>query len=159
MIALQEVKRILDELSVIEDVIMEQKKVISNLSKLSFTPGKEPNFGITIGLLLEGIEKLRKEAHRVETSFNNLLDLKQKQASLEEAIAARRQEIHTTRQAHRTAEQLPLANRQSQDTELQNLISFVFTAVTVIFVSPLVPSSLHDSSQVEQFPRGTHSFW
>jgi hypothetical protein len=71
------------------------------------------------------------------------LDLKQKQANVSEALSARLQAEHTSRQAESAAayakdqaEQARLARQQSEETARQGRTVMLFTVVTIIFVSP-----------------------
>jgi hypothetical protein len=93
----------------------------------------------TIHTITQRLEHLDNDAQRVETSvtpfsvyfgefpaddfkLNHLLDLKQKQANIDEASSASKQAQEATRQA--------------QETANQGKAILVFTVVTVIFVSP-----------------------
>jgi len=73
--------------------------------------------------------------------LNHLLDLKQKQANVSEALSARKQAENTSRQAElaaghaeRGAEQAELAHKQAEETARQGKTVLVFTVITIIFV-------------------------
>jgi hypothetical protein len=74
--------------------------------------------------------------------LNHLLDLKQKQANVSEALSARMQAENTARHAEISAqhaakgvEQAQLAREQAEATARQGRTVLVFTVVTIIFVS------------------------
>lgn len=83
--------------------------------------------------------------------LNHLLDLKQKQANVSEALSARKQAENTSRQAELSAQhaaegvvQAELAREQAEATAQQGRTVLVFTVVTIIFVcsTPFYLSSL-----------------
>jgi hypothetical protein len=74
--------------------------------------------------------------------LNHLLNLKQREASISEALSARKQAEHTsrqadeaTRQAELTAEQARLGAIEAAEATKQGKMVLVFTVVTIIFVS------------------------
>ncbi|KAK2761809.1 hypothetical protein FQN54_001639 [Arachnomyces sp. PD_36] len=114
---LQEIKDIRDELNMLNHVLSDQKDVVARLLRYS---GKdiESDFEHEWGTdaRCNRVARMSKDADRVERSINHLLDLKQKQSNLEEAISAR---------------------KQAEDTARQGQYIFIFTVVTIIFVSVL----------------------
>jgi hypothetical protein len=87
--------------------------------------------------------------------LNDLVDRKQKQASISEALSARkqaentsRQADHAARQADSTAEQARIAAEQAAETTRQGKTILVFTVVTIIFVC----STLSSSGRTLTFP-------
>lgn len=103
-----EVKDILDELNILKNLVEDQDRVwkqfceeeapAHNLSMLRFDTPSE---------IKRAIEEMTKQAEFVQTALHTLLNLKQKQASIEEAKSARE----------------------------QSATIMVFTVITIIFVS------------------------
>lgn len=94
--------------------------------------------------------------------LNHLVDLKQKQASISEALSARKQAENTLRQAENTSRQADHAARQADstaeqaraaaeqaavgavqaaETTRQGRTILVFTVVTITFVCSLISTS------------------
>lgn len=78
----------------------------------------------------------------INIQLNHLLDLKQKQANVSEALSARKQAENTTHHAENASESArksmglaELANEQSQETARQGKTVMLFTVITIIFVS------------------------
>ncbi|EFQ34095.1 uncharacterized protein GLRG_09239 [Colletotrichum graminicola M1.001] len=115
-----EVDDILDELQTLKLVLTGQKTVIEDLNRtLKVTAnagGKCPSVEMrTLNNHLVRIEQMEQAARKVDKLLNRLIDLKQKQASLTEALYVRESAIDTARQGK---------------------IVIVFTVVTILFVSP-----------------------
>lgn len=101
---LDEVKDILDELNILKTLAQDQKVVDDLWKSFSKIPG---NRHLSPLETKEDIESMIEDAKSVQSAINTLLDLKQKEATILEAQATRRQ----------------------SDAVM------VFTVVTIIFVS------------------------
>ena len=101
---LDEVKDILDELNILKNLALDQKAVYERWKSVS---GMEDYRRFTPTETKEDIEDMIEDAKSVQSAINTLLDLKQKEATILEAQATRRQ----------------------SDAVM------VFTVVTIIFVS------------------------
>jgi Mg2+ and Co2+ transporter CorA len=101
---LDEVKDILDELNILKNLALDQKTVYESWKSVS---GMEDYHHITPSEVKEDIEGMIEDSKSVQSAINTLLDLKQKEATILEAQATRRQ----------------------SDAVM------VFTVVTIIFVS------------------------
>lgn len=124
---LAEAKDIRDELNIIRTILQHQKDILDDLQDIicsihTHTYNNRPQNDIkkrfreqhrTIDMHLKDIERMDAQAERVYYSITDLLDLKQKQASANEARFARDQAAGTTRQGK---------------------IILVFTIVTIIFL-------------------------
>lgn len=102
---LDEVKDILDELNILKNLAIDQKAVYERWKSVS---GMEDYTHLGPSETKEDIDDMIEDAKSVQSAINTLLDLKQKEATILEAQAARRQ----------------------SDAVM------VFTTVTIIFVSP-----------------------
>ncbi|KAI9869299.1 MAG: hypothetical protein M1813_000088 [Trichoglossum hirsutum] len=114
---LREIKDIRDELNILKSLLEDQKDV---WKQAFWDPAEKAYVGskyMQSGGLAEAIEtiaEMDKDAERVQNSINSLLDLKQKQANILEAVSGR---------------------KQAEDTAKQGNTIMVFTLVTIIFVS------------------------
>ncbi|KAL1986929.1 hypothetical protein VTN96DRAFT_5346 [Rasamsonia emersonii] len=139
---LEEVKDIRDELNIIKSICEDQKNLMQKLFSLvaKVAPGaereaiaKDPVLNYyhqrsDIQLRIERIEKMDMDALITYDALNHLLDLKQKNTNILEAVEARKQ-----------AQQ---AARQAEETTKQGRTILVFTIVTIIFSTAIIPSLL-----------------
>ncbi|KAL4903579.1 hypothetical protein BDW74DRAFT_155782 [Aspergillus multicolor] len=129
---LKEIKDICDELNILKNLAEDQERVWRQVCKLegsTQTPGG-PSAYITPKDIKDEITEMVKEAEAVQTTINSLLNLKQKQANLEEAKSAREQAQATARQT---------------DTIM------VFTIVTIVFLPLSFLTSLF-ALNISNFP-------
>ncbi|OHE99308.1 ankyrin repeat and protein kinase domain-containing protein [Colletotrichum orchidophilum] len=113
-----EVDDILDELHTLKLVLTDQKIVVEDLNetfkKTANSGNKAPSVEMrTLENHLVRIEQMEQAAKKVDKSLHRLMDLKQKQASLSEALYARESAIDTARQGKTV---------------------IVFTVVTILFL-------------------------
>ncbi|KAI1634467.1 hypothetical protein F4809DRAFT_510196 [Biscogniauxia mediterranea] len=143
---LKEVKDILDELNIIQTVLISQRSIL----KEAFTFLRSyRNFRLIPERCLDDItdyywtlskidssrqevDKLAYDAKEVQKNINHLLDLRQKDANLSEAIWAR---------------------KSSEDTTRQGRTIMVFTVVTIIFLPITFLTSLF-ALDITSFPHG-----
>lgn len=126
-----EIKDILDELNIISCVGRHQAAVIEPfmlemLNQTLDTTDKDFHDGTR---LRNRIEELQKTAQSTYTALQDLLDLKQKQASVIEARSARRD-------AKASADQAEASTSLAYETVRQGWSIMIFTIVTIIFVKP-----------------------
>ncbi|KAK2804519.1 hypothetical protein FQN50_006594 [Emmonsiellopsis sp. PD_5] len=152
---LVEIKDIIDELGILHMILTDQAKPVDELSKL-VTDSKKIKNGSTNGEnsspvrnpVLENnlhrVEKMQRLANESYKALYNLLDLKQKQNNVSEALSARIQAENTSEQAkaandltERGLQQAKLARQQAAESIRQGRTVLVFTVVTIIFVRPL----------------------
>lgn len=112
---LEDIKDVQDELNIIRTVVKRQEMATSCFQHIS--------------LLVDEIDRLLKNAEQVHKNVNLLLELRQKQANLEEAVWPREASVHAAIQAKATSQQ-------------QGRTVLVFTVVTIIFLPISFPSSL-----------------
>ena len=125
---LREIKDIRDELNMIERILEDQRRVTRMLLDAVNYKGRRKGWDDGWGedlsqaseFRLSKIGKLHKQAKAVETSLNQLLDLKQKQGNLNEA-----------RDTRKLADE---ADARARAGEFQERVLFIFTVVTVIYV-------------------------
>lgn len=112
------IKDIQDELGMIEKVLNEQGDTVKRLPDLlpdDQSNGNLDEFDRDANYRTQTVNTQLEDANRVERSLNHLLDLKQKQVNINEAVSSR---------------------KQAESTAMQGNYIMVFTIVTVIF-SPL----------------------
>lgn len=129
-----EIKDILDELNIISCVGRHQASVIEPfmlemLHQTLDTKDKDFHDGTR---LRDRIDELQRTAQSTYTALQDLLDLKQKQASVIEARSARRD-------AKASADQAEASTSLAYETVRQGWSIMVFTIVTIIFVTERVP--------------------
>ncbi|KAM0201883.1 hypothetical protein ACHAPI_001939 [Fusarium lateritium] len=154
---LRQIKDVGDELKMIERVLIHQKTAISGYvqqrklqstrekaqtekARMELLENESRELDLTLSMLesqMSNVRSLLHEASSVETSLNNLLDLKQKQGSL---IAVR----DTTSLAKDADQRAKDSNRQSQ-------LLFIFTIITVIF-TPISFTSTFMAVPTQEFP-------
>ncbi|ETS76757.1 hypothetical protein PFICI_12144 [Pestalotiopsis fici W106-1] len=147
---LREVKRILDELNIIKTVLLSQKSVLDEaFSYIAKPPGRQGGWtsmstadreivGVVdyyrtlskVDLVHQEVDKLIHDAKEVQNNINHLLDLRQKDANLSEAIWTR---------------------KSSEDTTRQSRTVMVFTVVTIVFLPITFLSSLF-ALDIKSFP-------
>ncbi|RDW90751.1 uncharacterized protein DSM5745_02526 [Aspergillus mulundensis] len=129
---LKEIKDICDELNILKNLAEDQEDVWRQVCKLegsTQTPGT-PSAYITPKDIKDEITEMVKEAEAVQMTINSLLNLKQKQANLEEAKSAR---------------------EQAQATAKQTDTIMVFTIVTIVFLPLSFLTSLF-ALNISNFP-------
>ncbi|KAH0565988.1 hypothetical protein GP486_000615 [Trichoglossum hirsutum] len=130
---LREIKDIRDELNILKSLLEDQKVV---WKQAFWDPVEKAYVGskyMQSGGLAEAIDMIGdmdKYAERVQNSINSLLDLKQKQANILEAVSGR---------------------KQAEDTARQGNTIMVFTIVTIIFLPMSFLASLF-ALDVTSFP-------
>ncbi|KAM0815307.1 putative KRR-R motif-containing protein 1 [Seiridium cardinale] len=131
---LKVVKDIQDELNIIKTVLLGQKKVLDATRNILHTGNKD--FAVfydalsKIDVTHQAVDKLIHDAQRTQDNINHLLDLRQKEANLSEAIWAR---------------------KASEDTTLQGRTIMVFTVVTIVFLPITFLTSLF-ALDISSFP-------
>ncbi|KAK2798189.1 hypothetical protein FQN51_007875 [Onygenales sp. PD_10] len=152
---LVEIKDIIDELGILHMILTDQRKPTEELSRI-VTEHKKIKHGNTnsensspirnpvLENNLHRVEKMQKLANESYKALYNLLDLKQKQNNVSEALSARVQAENTSRQARaandlseRGLQQAKLARQQAAESIRQGRTVLVFTVVTIIFVRSL----------------------
>ncbi|KAI1487663.1 hypothetical protein F5X96DRAFT_648946 [Biscogniauxia mediterranea] len=143
---LKEVKDILDELNIIQTVLISQRSILheaftflKSYRNFRLIPERDID-GIAdyywklskIDSSQEEVDKLAYDAKEVQKNINHLLDLRQKDANLSEAIWAR---------------------KSSEDTTRQGRTIMVFTVVTIIFLPITFLTSLF-ALDITSFPHG-----
>ncbi|KAI1805357.1 hypothetical protein F4811DRAFT_552000 [Daldinia bambusicola] len=120
---LSEIKDIRDELRMIKRVLVDQKVVINQYRTMLTEEDDAENRVSTTSQDLDErvskIERLERDALWVEDSVKSLLDLKQKQGNLNDAI-----------DTHWLAND---GHKRQKAGERQNRLLFVFTIITVVF--------------------------
>ncbi|KUI58455.1 Ankyrin-2 [Cytospora mali] len=141
---LWEIKDNRDELKMIDRVLEDQSNVLNKYSESLVTKWSSVTSTGGIGTLQElaysrdKVQRLIKEAEDVEASLSRLLDLKQKEANLYEAVDTRR-----------LADE---AVKRKRESERQEQLLFVFTAVTVIY-TPLSFAAAFFAVPSQDFPQ------
>ena len=139
--ALLELRDIEDELNTIRKLIKEQddcvSSMISRYESLHADHNKTDLGAHGTALLIEArnslketaerIEGMKESAHAAQQGFKDLLDMKQKQASIVEAHLAREQ-------THLTHDQTEAALKQSSIVTEQSRVILIFTVITIIFL-------------------------
>ncbi|KAH8810868.1 hypothetical protein F5884DRAFT_261802 [Xylogone sp. PMI_703] len=154
---LEEIKDIRDELSILQNICEEQQNILQKLFNLISRPPSETSQHIErdsvlsyykgqsgIDLRIERIRKLQTDATTAYDSINHLLDLKQKDANIYEAVESRKQ----AEQTHVQAEQTRI---QAEQTTKQGRTILVFTIVTIVFLPMSFLSSIF-ALNVRSFP-------
>jgi len=125
---LEEVKDIRDELNILKAIVAHQKKVWAELDENELKDNSSKGAAYFINL---EIEEMDKQATRVQSAVNLILDLEQNEASITEAISSR---------------------EQAQESIQQGRTLLVFTIVTIIFLPMSFLASLF-ALNVSSFPR------
>ncbi|CZR67992.1 uncharacterized protein PAC_17891 [Phialocephala subalpina] len=176
---LVEIKDIRDELSILQMVLSHQASTMADLSRIcsrarseltpaaALQPGDPPV--VIPNRVLDShmwrIARMDQLAEKTYQSLNNLIDLKQKQASISEALSARKQAENTLRQAENTSRQaehaasqaestaklLAAGAEQAAETARQGKTILVFTVITIIFL-PLSFMAAFFAIAIESFP-------
>ncbi|KAI1409325.1 hypothetical protein F5Y13DRAFT_92301 [Hypoxylon sp. FL1857] len=153
---LVEVEDIRDELNILKTVLEDQKVVLEGLTKTfrlfsseqadssnSKFPPLEQNRILESHLYR--IKKMETIADRTSKILITLLDLKQKQASISEAISARKQAENSAHYAQQQAE-------QAEETAKQGRTLMLFTVVTILFL-PLSFMAAFFAINIDVFPK------
>ncbi|EPE36603.1 Ankyrin repeat-containing protein [Glarea lozoyensis ATCC 20868] len=166
---LVEIKDIRDELGILQLVISDQLEVMKGFSHLSVTnSGFEQThspsdlYSMQPNKVLEShlhrINKMEKLVEKTYQDLNHLLDLKQKQANVSEALYARQQAVESTKQAKRSLDIANqgiklqrLAQEQAVETARQGKTVQLFTIVTIIFL-PLSFMAAFFTINIDIFP-------
>jgi Mg2+ and Co2+ transporter CorA len=157
-----EIKDILDELNIISSVGRQQTSVIKPfmrdmLNQSLDTQDKSFHDSTRLEMQIEELQKTAKSTYRAvsdiryqslsnaySAKLQDLLDLKQKQASVIEARAARKD-------AKSSADQAEASTSLTYETVKQGWSIMIFTIVTIIFVSPAY-SSIWPPANTLQLP-------
>ncbi|KAK2760347.1 hypothetical protein FQN54_002416 [Arachnomyces sp. PD_36] len=163
---LVEIRDIRDELGVLQIVLTDQLKILGefsramaaaqgNGSELDTMSMRDENSLLTHNKVLEShlyrIGKMDKLAEKTYVALNHLLDLKQKQANVSEALSARKQQENTARQARISAAHAEEGVKVAEATARQGKTVLVFTVVTIIFL-PLSFLAAFFAINIQQFP-------
>ncbi|EEH19036.2 hypothetical protein PABG_01355 [Paracoccidioides brasiliensis Pb03] len=166
---LVEVKDIIDELGILHMILSDQAKPAEDFSKLFAEHKKIKNGSINdensssirypvLENHLYRVEKMQKLANQTYKALYNLLDLKQKQNNVSEALSARKQAETASDQAKATTEltergleNANLARKQADETIRQGRTVLVFTVVTIIFL-PLSFMAAFFAINLDAFP-------
>ncbi|EPE31754.1 hypothetical protein GLAREA_12510 [Glarea lozoyensis ATCC 20868] len=148
---LVEIKDIRDELSILQMILNDQASTMRDLAQaiLKSSVGEDikgHDSDFKLNRVLENhlyrIAKMEALAEKTYDSLNHLLNLKQKEASISEALSARKQAEHTsrqaaeaTRQAELTAEQARLGAIEAAEATRQGKTVLVFTVLPLSFMA------------------------
>ncbi|PQE25595.1 ankyrin repeat protein [Rutstroemia sp. NJR-2017a BBW] len=162
---LVEIRDIRDELGILQMILSDQLTPVEEFeefmnkateSKTNSPKAKAPNMVIESHLYRIG--KMDKLAEKTYQSLNHLLDLKQKQANVSEALSARKQMESLAQQAEaantlaeNSYEQTVLAADQAAESARQGKTVLVFTVITIIFL-PLSFMAAFFAINVDVFP-------
>ncbi|KAK0705583.1 hypothetical protein B0H67DRAFT_387126 [Lasiosphaeris hirsuta] len=157
-----EIEDIHDELSILQMVLQDQRETTQNLNRVLGRHSKQAAdpYSIDYGTLennrileghLSGIKKMMAIAKKTSKMLYALLDLKQKQASIIEAYAAREQADIAAGHAEREADQAAQTRIQAEESVKQGKTVLLFTVVTVIFL-PLSFMAAFFTINIEAFP-------
>ncbi|KAH6694848.1 hypothetical protein BKA61DRAFT_256314 [Leptodontidium sp. MPI-SDFR-AT-0119] len=147
---LEEVKDIRDELNILKSIFEDQSSLLQKLFGLiaGYSPpggrkggDQDPIVSFyrqrsDIDLRIERAEKMQRDINAIYDSINHLLDLKQKNANVFEAVQAR---------------------LEAEETTAQGRTIMVFTIVTIIFLPMSFLTSLY-ALQVDSFPHDGGDF-
>ncbi|EEH10557.1 serine/threonine-protein kinase ripk4 [Histoplasma capsulatum G186AR] len=166
---LVEIKDIIDELGILHMILSDQTIPIEEFSKYLVEHKKPKNanpsddhsspvrFPVLEGHLYR-VEKMQRLANQTSKALYNLLDLKQKQNNVSEALSARKQAENASQQARATKdlterglENADLARQQADESIRQGRTVLVFTVVTIIFL-PLSFMAAFFAINIDSFP-------
>ncbi|OAX78170.1 hypothetical protein ACJ72_07526 [Emergomyces africanus] len=164
---LVEIKDILDELGILHMILSDQTMPAGEFSKI-LAERKKPNDGsahdeppVRFPVLenhLYRVEKMQRLANKTYKALYNLLDLKQKQNNVSEALSARKQAENASQQAKATKEltergleNANLARQQADESIRQGRTVLVFTVVTIIFL-PLSFMAAFFAINIDAYP-------
>lgn len=148
-----EIEDILNELHMLEQLFNIQQTVLSqgikesdNVDCLKPLRDVMEHIAHEIGReYLPQVTRMIKDSERLRQSLYNLLDLEQKEESLNEAQRANQQALFAAKQA--------LSSQDSADAaQAQSLILFVFTVVTIVFAPLSFFTSFFQLYSVEKNP-------
>ena len=149
-----EIEDILDELHMLEQLFNIQQTVLSQGIKesdnmVSLKPIKDgmKHIAHEIGTeYLPQMTRMINDSERLRQRLYNLVDLEQKEESLNEAQRANQQALFAAKQA--------LSSQDSADAaQAQSLILFVFTVVTIVFTPLSFFTSFFQLYSVEKDPK------
>ncbi|KAK3343649.1 hypothetical protein B0T25DRAFT_303623 [Lasiosphaeria hispida] len=159
-----EIEDIRDELSILQMVLEDQRETTQTLNrflgrhgvKTEMTDPYLADYGnLESNRVLEGhlseIKKMIAIAKKTSKMLYYLLDLKQKQASIIEALAASAQADRAADHAKQQADQAAETRIQSEESVKQGKTVLLFTVVTVIFL-PLSFMAAFFTINIEGFP-------
>ncbi|KAG9248494.1 hypothetical protein BJ878DRAFT_27946 [Calycina marina] len=170
---LGEIKDINDELNILQMVLNDQLSTLKEFSELmhdsNSTKGKQKDHDHdekspamvrieNIKSHMQKLAKMERLAEKTYKSLNHLLDLKQKQANVSEALIARKQAEKMAAQAEIAAQhaekgmdQAELAYKLSMDSARQGRTVLLFTVITIIFL-PLSFVAAFFAINIDAFP-------
>ncbi|KAG9239188.1 hypothetical protein BJ875DRAFT_449161 [Amylocarpus encephaloides] len=163
IVVLEEIKDIRDELNILRSILDDQRGLLRKLWNVIVPP--QPTGARTtkndpvlhyyqersdIDLRIEKVEKMEIDAKNTYDSINHLLDLRQKNANLQEAVQA-------SKQANLANDQAARGQLQAQEAVKQGRIILVFTLVTIIFLPLSFLTSLY-ALNVDSFPHQGSDF-
>ena len=120
------IKDIWDELQILRNLAEDQEDVWMQFLDREKNASRVFNYYTPTEVKCD-IEEMIQEAKAVQDAFHTLLDLRQKQANIEEARYTRKQSEE--------------ARRQSEETRKQSQTIMVFTVITILFVSIFPPKA------------------
>ncbi|TGO07790.1 hypothetical protein BTUL_0247g00190 [Botrytis tulipae] len=161
---LVEIRDIRDELAILQMILSDQLNPVEEFSQIVAQHRSQSNSikdrtsDRTIKNYLYRIEKMERLADKTYQSLNHLLDLKQKQANVSEALSSRKQMESSALQAAAanklaeiSLEQTYVANEQAVESVRQGRTVLVFTVVTIIFL-PLSFMAAFFAINIDVFP-------
>ncbi|KAF7939003.1 uncharacterized protein EAE98_001339 [Botrytis deweyae] len=161
---LVEIRDIRDELAILQMILSDQLNPVEEFSQIiaqrrsQSNSMKDRTSDMMIKNYLYRIEKMERLADKTYLSLNHLLDLKQKQANVSEALSSRKQMESSTIQAaaaNKLAEtslkQTYIATEQAFESVRQGRTVLVFTVVTIIFL-PLSFMAAFFAINIDVFP-------
>ncbi|KLJ07588.1 hypothetical protein EMPG_16946 [Blastomyces silverae] len=166
---LVEIKDIIDELGILHMILSDQTMPLEEFSKLVAERKKikngsvnEENSSPLRFPVLENhiyrVEKMQRLANQTYKALYNLLDLKQKQNNVSEALSARKQAENASMQAEATKqlterglENADFSRKQADESIRQGRTVLVFTVVTIIFL-PLSFMAAFFAINIDAFP-------
>ncbi|EGE77142.1 hypothetical protein BDDG_00079 [Blastomyces dermatitidis ATCC 18188] len=166
---LVEIKDIIDELGILHMILSDQTMPLEEFSKFlaerkrikNGSVNDENSSPVRFPVLenhIYRVEKMQRLANQTYKALYNLLDLKQKQNNVSEALSARKQAENASMQAEATKEltergleNADLSRKQADESIRQGRTVLVFTVVTIIFL-PLSFMAAFFAINIDAFP-------
>ncbi|OJD27330.1 hypothetical protein ACJ73_01282 [Blastomyces percursus] len=166
---LVEIKDIIDELGILHMILSDQTMPLDEFSKFLVEHKKIKNGSVNdensspvrfpvLENHIYRVEKMQRLANQTYKALYNLLDLKQKQNNVSEALSARKQAENASMQAEATKEltergleNADLSRKQADESIRQGRTVLVFTVVTIIFL-PLSFMAAFFAINIDAFP-------
>ncbi|KAK4446784.1 hypothetical protein QBC34DRAFT_356004 [Podospora aff. communis PSN243] len=149
-----EIEDIRDELSILQLVLEDQREVLQQMDA-AMAEDKTRPAPLAQNHVLEGhlrrIKKMEAMATRTSQLMYHLIDLKQKQASVLEALAMRNQADILARHAEEGAIQAKEAQEQTAEAIKQGRTVLLFTVVAIVFL-PLSFLAAFFAIEIDAFP-------